>query len=114
MAGCVFCKIVSGEIKADFLYRDEHVVCFRDLKPATPVHFLVAPTRHLQSPSEVSDADRELIGRMFQATARVARELGIAGSGYRMAINTGPDAGQEVPHMHIHVLGGRKFGWPPG
>jgi len=114
MAGCVFCKIVSGEIKADFLYEDDSVVCFKDLKPATPVHFLVVPKKHLANPSEVADDDREIIGKMFQATAKVAKDLGIENSGYRMVLNIGPDAGQEIFHIHMHILGGKKLGWPPG
>ena len=114
MTECVFCKIAAGEIKTEFLYRDEQVACFRDLKPAVAVHFLVVPVRHLPNPSALADADREIVGRMFQAAARVCRDLGVESSGYRMVLNTGPDAGQEVQHMHIHVLGGRKFGWPPG
>ena len=114
MAGCVFCKIVSGEIKADFLYQDADVVCFKDLRPTTPVHFLVVPKKHLANPSEVKDEDNEIIGRMFQVTGRVAKDLGIDQSGYRMVINIGPDAGQEILHIHLHILGGRKFTWPPG
>lgn len=114
MSGCVFCKIVSGEISADILYQDSWVICFKDLKPSTPVHFLVVPRKHLANPSEVKDEDLEVVGKMFQATAKVAQELGIEQSGYRMVLNTGPDAGQEIFHMHLHILAGRKFGWPPG
>jgi histidine triad (HIT) family protein len=114
MADCVFCKIVSGEIKTEFLYKDDQVACFKDIKPATPAHFLVVPIRHIPTPSQVTDQDREVIGRMFQAAATVADSLGVSKTGYRMVANVGPDAGQEVPHIHIHVLGGRRFGWPPG
>ncbi len=114
MDGCVFCKIVSGEIKVNLIYQDDVVVCFKDLKPAAPFHFLVVPRRHLANPSEVTDQDREIIGRMFQATGKVAKDLGIDLSGYRMVINIGPDAGQEIFHIHMHILGGKKLGWPPG
>jgi len=114
MADCIFCKIVSGEISSEFLYRDDYVACFKDLKPSAPAHFLVVPVKHLPGPAEVKDVDREIIGRMFQAAARTASDLGVAQSGFRMVTNVGPDAGQEVPHIHIHVLGGRRFGWPPG
>jgi histidine triad (HIT) family protein len=114
MADCIFCRIVAGEFKTEFLYKDEHVACFRDIKPSAPVHFLVVPVRHLPGPADIKDVDRELAGRMFQAAAKVAADLGIARSGFRMVTNVGPDAGQEVPHLHIHVLGGRGLGWPPG
>jgi histidine triad (HIT) family protein len=114
MADCVFCKIIAGEFKTEFLYKDDFVACFKDIKPATPVHFLVAPVRHIPTPAEIKDKDREIIGRMFQAAGSVAEQLGVVRTGYRMVVNIGPDAGQEVPHIHIHILGGRKFGWPPG
>jgi histidine triad (HIT) family protein len=114
MGDCVFCKLISGEFKTEFLYKDEYVACFKDIKPATPAHFLVVPVKHIPTPADIKDADREIIGRMFQAAAKVAEQLGVDKSGYRAALNTGPDAGQEVMHMHLHVLGGRKFGWPPG
>ena len=114
MSDCIFCKIISGQIKTEFLYQDEHVACFKDIKPITPAHFLVVPVKHIPTPADLKDADREIIWRMFSAAAKVAEKLGVGQSGYRMVVNTGPDAGQEVPHLHIHVMGGRKFGWPPG
>ena len=114
MTDCVFCKILKGDIKTDFLYRDEYVACFKDLKPATPIHFLVIPVKHISNPAEVKDNDLSIIGKMFQATAKLAKDLGIEKAGYRMVINIGPDAGQEIPHMHLHILGGRRFSWPPG
>ena len=114
MSDCVFCKIVSGEIKTEFLYKDDYVACFRDIKPSAPVHLLVVPVKHISTPKELTEQDREIIGRMFQAVAKVTEQLGIAEKGYRMVTNVGPDAGQEVPHIHIHILGGRVLGWPPG
>jgi histidine triad (HIT) family protein len=114
MADCIFCKIVSGEIKTEFLYKDSQVACFKDINPITPAHFLVVPVRHIPSPAQLTDQDREVVGKMFQAAAKVAQQLGVAKSGYRMVTNVGANAGQEVPHIHIHVLGGRRFGWPPG
>ena len=114
MADCVFCKIISGEIKTDFLYKDDDVVAFKDIKPATPVHFLVVPVKHIPNPDAIADEDRAIFGKMFQVAGKVAKELGIEESGYRMVVNIGPDAGQEIFHIHIHILGGKKFGWPPG
>jgi len=114
MADCVFCRIVSGQIKTEFLFKDDHVVCFKDINPAAPVHFLVVPVKHIPGPADLKDADRELLGRIYQAAAKVAGNLGAGQSGFRLVTNVGPDGGQEVPHIHVHVLGGRKLGWPPG
>jgi len=111
---CIFCDIVSGKIKADIVYQDEHVVCFSDLKPQAPVHLLIVPRRHVET---VQDADRESaaeLGRLLAAVPEIARMKKIDGSGYRLVINAKKDAGQEVMHVHVHLLGGRKFGWPPG
>jgi len=114
MADCIFCKIISGEIKTEFLYRDDEVVAFKDIKPACPVHFLVVPVKHIPEPGEIKDEEQKIFGKMFQVAGKVAKELGVGESGYRMVVNVGPDAGQEIFHLHIHILGGKKFGWPPG
>jgi histidine triad (HIT) family protein len=110
---CIFCKIVSGEIPADIVYRDDGAVVFRDLDPKAPVHLLVIPTRHVVSVAETAELPAEEVGHLMQVAARVAREAGVDG-GYRVVTNVGADAGQSVFHLHIHVLGGRKLGWPPG
>lgn len=111
---CLFCKVVNAEIAADILYGDDDVLAFRDIDPQAPVHILVIPVRH--SPNAVAAADEELdiIGKMVQLAGQLASDEGIADSGYRMVFNTGADGGQTVPHTHLHLLGGRRVGWPPG
>jgi histidine triad (HIT) family protein len=114
MTSCIFCRIASGEIPANVVHADEHVVAFRDLNPQAPTHVLVVPRRHVSTLNEVGEADAELIGRMYQAAKAVAAGDGIAESGYRTVFNCNADAGQTVFHLHLHVLGGRVMGWPPG
>ncbi|HEY3412082.1 MAG TPA: HIT domain-containing protein [Armatimonadota bacterium] len=107
---CVFCKIAAGEIPVDEVYRDADVVAFRDLNPQAPVHILIIPTRHVASAAEASE---DVLGALMAAAAQIAGEH-IDGNGYRIVTNIGPDGGQSVDHLHLHVLGGRKMGWPPG
>jgi len=111
---CLFCKIARGEIEADVAHRDDRVVAFHDLNPQAPVHVLVIPTRHIESLLELGPDDRDLVGHLHAVAAGLARELGIAESGFRVVINTNRDAGQSVPHLHLHLLGGRAMEWPPG
>ena len=111
MSECIFCKIVKGEISADFVYRDETVFVIRDITPQAPAHFLVIPTQHVASAAEVTDP-AVWVAVMKQAT-EAARFLDLT-EGYRMVINTGAQSGQTVPHLHLHLLSGRIFGWPPG
>ena len=111
---CLFCRIAAGVIPADVVYQDDHVVAFRDINPHAPVHFLVIPRRHVASLNAAQESDRDLLGRLFLAARDQARADGIAESGYRTVLNVGPDAGQVVQHVHMHVLGGRELGWPPG
>ncbi|HEY6958047.1 MAG TPA: histidine triad nucleotide-binding protein [Candidatus Limnocylindria bacterium] len=111
MSECVFCRIVSGEIPAKVLYRDDHAVAISDLSPKAPFHALVMPRAHVAKLSELEDT--ALGGQLLQAVRRVAREAGFADE-FRMVVNNGESAGQSVWHLHIHVLGGRDFGWPPG
>jgi histidine triad (HIT) family protein len=108
---CVFCKIASGEIPAKIIYRDEEVFAFPDINPLTPVHILVLPIKHITSLGDMKDADTPLLGKMVRAANQIAREQGIAKSGYRLTINSGSDAGQLVPHLHIHLMGGRRLYW---
>lgn len=105
---CLFCHIVSGEIPKDFRYQDDTIVAFDDIHPKAPVHILVIPRQHVARVQELSDPT--LAGRLLLAVRRVARDAGIADSGFRITVNCGPDGGEEVPHLHIHVLGGRKLG----
>ncbi len=116
MAGedCIFCKIVVGEIPAAKIFEDERAVAFRDINPQAPTHALVIPRAHVASLNEAGGSDEALLGHLLVVAARVAREAGRAGSGFRTVINTGADAGQTVFHVHAHVLGGRRLTWPPG
>ncbi len=114
MHSCVFCKIVSGEIPSPMLGESEHAVAFADIHPAAPVHALVIPRKHMAAFAEANVQDATILGDLMLLAARVARELGLERSGYRLVSNTGEDAGQSVAHLHVHVLGGRKLAWPPG
>jgi histidine triad (HIT) family protein len=113
MSDCVFCRIAKGEIPARFVHQDDELVAFHDLAPQAPVHVLVIPRRHLTSLAACTEADGALVGRLAIVAARLARELGLAG-GWRLVANTGEDGGQSVAHLHFHLLGGRRLGWPPG
>lgn len=109
---CLFCKIATGDIPAEKLYEDDEMIAFRDIAPQAPVHFLVIPKKHIQDPSGVGPEDEGLIGRMMRTGSKVAQENDI--SDFRMVFNNGAEAGQSVFHIHMHVLGGRALGWPPG
>jgi histidine triad (HIT) family protein len=111
---CIFCRIASGEIPAAVVYQDEHVLAFRDIDPQAPMHLLVIPRRHIPSLELAVDADREILGRLLLGASAAARAEGCAESGYRAVLNVGADGGQLVPHVHVHILGGRGLGWPPG
>jgi histidine triad (HIT) family protein len=108
---CVFCKIAAGEVPAQIIYRDDEVFAFPDIRPLTPVHILVVSVKHITALADMPDTDTPLLGKMFRAANQIAREQGIAKSGYRLTINSGPDAGQLVPHLHIHLMGGRPLDW---
>ncbi|MDG1482972.1 MAG: histidine triad nucleotide-binding protein [Myxococcota bacterium] len=110
----IFAKIIAGEIPAERLYEDEHVVAFRDINPQAPVHVLVVPRKPLISVAHADAEDAELLGRLLLAAARVARELGLEPGGYRLVTNIGDQGGQSVYHLHVHLLGGRQMSWPPG
>jgi histidine triad (HIT) family protein len=114
MSDCLFCGIVEGKIKANVVYQDDALVAFKDIAPKAPAHVLIIPRKHIASVSDIAEQDRNLIGQIFQVAAKLARELGIAESGYRVVVNSGPDAGQSVFHLHYHLLGGRQMSWPPG
>ena len=114
MEDCLFCKIASGEIGSKKAYEDDRVLAFYDISPAAPVHILIIPKQHIQSAYDLKESDGALLGHMFEIAAQLAKELGIADSGYRLVTNVGADAGQSVPHLHLHLLGGRDMTWPPG
>ncbi len=114
MADCLFCKIVEGTIPAKKVHEDEHTLAFHDIAPHAPTHVLVIPRRHVPTLNDVTLEDRELMGSLLLSATKVARELGVADSGYRLVMNCNRDAGQTVFHVHVHVLGGRPLAWPPG
>ena len=114
MADCIFCQIVAGIIPTNIIYEDEHVVAFDDINPQAQVHVLVIPKRHMVSLNETRDSDAVLLGQLMVVCAKIARERGLAEKGYRVVANSGREAGQTVFHLHLHVLGGRSFAWPPG
>jgi histidine triad (HIT) family protein len=113
-AGCIFCRIARGEAEADVVHRGDRLTAFHDSNPQAPVHVLVIPNRHVESVNELEEGDADLVGEMVLLAGRLARELDVATSGYRLVINTGAQAGQSVPHLHLHLLGGRALRWPPG
>ena len=114
MAVCIFCRIAQGEIESTIAYQDDQIVAFHDANPQAPVHVLIIPRDHIENILTVEEKHRELMGQMLIVAARLTRELGIAESGFRLVTNTNRDAGQFVPHLHWHLLGGRAMGWPPG
>lgn len=110
----LFSRIIDREIPADIVYEDDLCLAFGDISPQAPVHVLLVPKKPIPSTNDITEADSPLIGRLYCVVAKLAKELGIAESGYRVTTNCGPDACQTVPHLHFHILGGRPFGWPPG
>ena len=114
MPDCLFCRIAAGEISAEVIYEDEEVVAFRDVQPQAPVHVLVIPRKHLASMADAGPEDIALLGTVARTAAQIAETEGVVNTGYRCVINSGEDAGQCVHHLHMHVLGGRQMGWPPG
>ena len=114
MADNIFAKIVRREIPATIVYEDDRALAFRDVGPKAPVHILVIPKKDLARVSEAKAEDEPLLGHLLTVAAAVARQEGIDDTGYRLVINKGRDAGESVPHLHVHLLGGRALGWPPG
>ena len=114
MDRCLFCALVEGKVNAKIVYQDDHVVAFKDIKPQAPVHLLLIPRKHLAGVLDIEPEDHALIGEIFQVASRLAREQGIADSGFRIVVNSGADAGQSVFHLHYHLIGGRLMTWPPG
>ncbi len=114
MDDCLFCKIAEGKIPAKIVYQDEDVVAFEDISPQAPQHILVIPRRHIASIADLTNEDGSTLALLFMAMNRLAQKLGLAERGYRIVSNVGPDAEQVVFHLHFHLLGGRKFAWPPG
>lgn len=111
---CIFCKIAAGEFGGPPLYQDEQITAFTDINPQAPHHILIIPNRHIASLDEADASDQALLGQLLLAAAKIAREQGLNHKGYRLVLNTGPQAGQTVFHIHVHLLAGRNMAWPPG
>lgn len=111
---CIFCKIINGEIPAEIIYEDKQVIAFDDLYPKAPVHKLIIPRKHIATINDIEETDKELIGHMFYVAKELATKFDIAESGYRTLMNCNAGGGQEVFHLHLHLLGGRQMSWPPG
>ena len=114
MADCLFCKIVAGQIPANIVFQDDHVVAFKDITPRAPTHVLIVPRRHVASLNDLVADDDALVGERVRAAATIARAEGLSDRGYRTIFNCNADAGQTVFHIHLHLLGGRTMAWPPG
>lgn len=114
MSDCIFCKMVSGDIQPDVVYEDAEVLAFRDMHPQAPTHVLVIPKQHIATTNDLDAGSADIIGKLYLAAKQVAADEGIAERGYRTLINCNPESGQSVYHIHLHMLGGRPMGWPPG
>lgn len=111
---CIFCKIASGDIPSDIVCEDDALVAFRDINPQAPVHIQVIPRQHIENAAALGSEHSDLIAHLVLVAAQIARDEGLEESGYRLVANVGPHGGQSVPHLHIHILGGRQMSWPPG
>lgn len=114
MSDCLFCKMVAREIQPDVVLENDDVLAFRDINPQAPTHILVVPKRHISTINDLTPGDAELVGRLYLAAQEIARQEGLSERGYRTLINCNAEAGQTVFHIHLHLLGGRAMGWPPG
>jgi len=110
----LFEKIIAREIPAKIVFEDDDAIAFQDVNPQAPVHVLIVPKRVIPRLAKTNEADQELLGKLILTATKVARDLGVGESGYRVVINSGPDAGESVPHLHVHLLGKRALAWPPG
>ena len=111
---CIFCEIAAKKLSARIIYEDEHAVAFEDINPKAPVHALVIPKKHISTNLDIGQTDNMLIGHLFQIANQIAKDKGIADSGFRLVMNCNADSGQTVFHIHLHILGGRFMSWPPG
>ena len=114
MSDCLFCKIVDGDIPSNVVFENESVLAFRDINPQAPTHILIIPRRHISTINDIAADDRETVGSLFTAAKEIAGAENLTESGYRVVMNCGEGAGQSVFHIHLHLLGGRGLGWPPG
>ena len=114
MSECLFCRIAAGEIPAKIVFNDEKVVAFEDIKPQAPTHIIIIPRKHIPTVLDLDEEDRELVGHIHLVANQIAAEKSLTQNGFRLVTNCKRSAGQEIFHLHIHMLGGRDFGWPPG
>ncbi len=110
MEDCIFCKIIKGEIPSEKVYEDDEILAFKDIQPTAPIHILVIPKKHITNLMEIAPEDSALMGKIVEAMQKVAKQLGVDEKGFRIISNCGPDSGQEVMHLHFHLLAGRKMG----
>ena len=113
-SNCLFCKILAGEIPADIVYESETAIAFRDINPQAPTHVLIIPRKHIARINDIGEDDQSIVGSLFSAAREIAAIEGMADEGYRVVMNCNEAAGQTVFHIHLHLLGGRDLGWPPG
>lgn len=111
---CLFCRIVAGELNADVVHKTDTVVAFRDINPKAPTHVLIVPRKHIATINDLAPADAAIVGGLFLAARDIAESAGLSDDGYRVVMNCNEGAGQTVFHIHLHLLGGRRFDWPPG
>ena len=114
MSECLFCRIAAGEIPAKIVFDDENVVAFEDINPQAPIHIVIIPRKHIPTVLDLTDEDQELVGHLHMVANQIAAEKSLADDGFRLVTNCKKSAGQEVFHIHMHMLGGREFSWPPG
>jgi histidine triad (HIT) family protein len=114
MSKTLFEKIIAREIPASIVYEDDRVLAFKDINPGAPTHVLIVPKKPIPRIAEAQAADQQVLGHLLLKAAEIAKQLGLTQGGYRLVINNGPDAGESVPHLHLHILGGRQLHWPPG
>jgi histidine triad (HIT) family protein len=114
MMSTIFKKIIDKEIPADIVHEDEQCIAFRDIDPKAPTHIILIPKKEIPSMAEIDENDKELIGHLYLVASKIAKDEGVSDSGYRLVVNTNKEGGQEVYHLHVHLLGGRQMNWPPG
>ncbi len=114
MSDCLFCHLIKGEIESKTVYEDDEIFAFEDINPQAPVHILIIPKKHIPGLTQLEGEDKELMGKILLAAKKIATDRSLSRSGFRTVINSGPDAGETVNHLHFHLLGGRKLNWPPG
>jgi histidine triad (HIT) family protein len=114
MENCVFCKILNRELKSEFIYEDNDIACIKDIHPQAPTHLLLIPKKHIPTILDLQEEDEKLIGKMILKAGEIAKQCTISNDGFRLVFNCNRGAGQTVYHIHLHLIGGRKFNWPPG